>query len=333
MACKNSSAAQPPAPAALNDRLSKGYDVEGGKPAAKPFEYVNVPPAGSVSTTATDMAHFMIAHLQDGGYGGKRILDEATAKEMHSQQFVNHPGLDGMDITFNQQTINGEHLIEHGGNLNQFHALLALIPDRDVGFFVAYNSYGDGGQRAEYEMQNAFMDHFYPEKPSATPKPSAADAKTAERFAGSYLTTRSNYTGLEKVLMLLGEVRVKANPDGSITTNGGYFVRNFDTEQRWVKVGPTTFQAEGRDERIAFGEPGMGSATYLSSDVDPTTAYEKLPFYETPRLHLGLLAGSVAILLLSALAWAVGAVVSWWRGRREREPLREACWQARRAGH
>ena len=47
-------------------------------------------------------------------------------------------------------------------------------------------------------------------------------------------------------------------------------------------------------------------------------AYGKLPFYEAPRLHLGLLAGSVAVLLLSALGWAVGAAVTWWSERRNR---------------
>ena len=318
---RGTSAAQPPAPAELEDRLATGYDVEGGEPVARPFEYVNVPPAGSVSTTSTDVARFMIAHLQDGSYGGGRILDGATAREMQEQQFVNHPGLDGMGIAFYQQTINGERMIEHGGNLNQFHALLALIPDRDVGFFVAYNSNGESGQRAEYELQNAFMDHYYPEEPQADLEPSDADAaENAERFAGSYRTTRANSSGFEKVLTLTGEVRVTANPDGSLTTNGGYLVRDFDTEQRWIKVAradaPTTFRAEGGDERIAFGQPGR--ATYLASDVDPATAYEKLSFYEAPRLHLVLLAGSLAVLVLSALAWAAGAAISWWYERRSR---------------
>lgn len=318
---QDTSAAQPPAPATLDKRLATGYDVEGGEPVAKPFEYVNVSPAGTVSTTSTDMARFMIAHLQDGRYGDARILDEATAREMQEQQFVNYPGLDGMGITFYQQTINGERMVEHGGNLNQFHALLALIPERDVGFFVAYNSYGDGGQRAEYELQNAFMDHFYPEEPPAGLEPSDTDAAgNASRFAGSYRTTRSNSTGFEKVLTLTGEVRVTANPDGSLTTNGGYFVRNFDTEQRWIKVAqanaPTIFRAEGSEERIAFGDSGR--ATYLASDVDPTTAYEKLPFYESPRLHLVLLVGSLVVLLLSALAWAAGAAIFWWYERRSR---------------
>ncbi len=318
---RNTSAAQPPAPAALDRRLATGYDVAGDEPVAGSFEYVNVPPAGTVSTTSTDMARFMMAHLNDGSYGGGRILDEATTREMHEEQFANSPGLDGMAVTFNQQTVNGERMIEHGGNLTQFHALLALIPDRDVGLFVAYNSYGTGGQRAEYELRNAFMDRYYPEEPPAVLQPSAADAaENAERFAGSYRNTRSNSTGFEKMLTLIDEAEVTANPDGSLTTSGGYFVRDFDTEQRWVKVasadGSTTFRADGRDERLAFED--RGQTTYLASETDPTTAYEKLPFYEAPGLHRVLLLTSLAILLLSALAWAAGAAISWRYKRRDR---------------
>ena len=41
---------------------------------ARPFEYFDDAPAGSVSTTATDMAAFMISHLQNGRFGEARIL-------------------------------------------------------------------------------------------------------------------------------------------------------------------------------------------------------------------------------------------------------------------
>ena len=51
-------------------------------------------------TTATDMAHFMIAHLQDGRYEGVRILNETSAREMHRRQFSHHPRLTGRLFRF-----------------------------------------------------------------------------------------------------------------------------------------------------------------------------------------------------------------------------------------
>ena len=91
---------------------------------------------------------------------------------MHETQFQHHPRLDGMAYGFSEQTLNGERTIQHGGNLEQFHAMLALLPEHDVGLFVAYNSYGDGGDFAEYELLEAFMDRYYPKAPPQALEPS-----------------------------------------------------------------------------------------------------------------------------------------------------------------
>lgn len=320
---ESTTAAQPPAPD-LRERLAAGYDVEGGEPVAGPFEYADDAPAGAVSATATDMAAFMIAHLQDGRYGEAHILEEATAKEMHKRHFANHPRLDGMAYGFAEQTLNGERTIQHSGNLSRFHSNLVLLPEQDVGIFVAYNSYGDGGDYAEYELVDAFLDRFYPG--SSSPGPSAEEASgNAQRLAGSYRPSRSNHTGFEKVLTLLTGASVAVNEDGSITTTGMLVREDPEkTEQRWVEVGPLVFRAEGSDEYIAFRQDGEGRITYMSGDADPTVAYEKLPPYEALGLHRALLAGSLVVFLLTAVAWPIGAVASrlyaGWRRRRYGKP-------------
>ena len=62
--------------------MSKGYKTASdGK--EQPYEYINLAPAGSLASTGADMGNFMIAHLQNGAFGGKRILREETAREMH----------------------------------------------------------------------------------------------------------------------------------------------------------------------------------------------------------------------------------------------------------
>ena len=138
---------------------------------------------------------------------------------------------------------------------------------------MAYNSYGDGGDFAEYELVEAFLDRYYPEPPPPSLGPSGEAPSNAERLAGSYRITRSNHTGFEKVLTLLTGASVTANENGSITTTGGYLSRDLeDTEQRWVEVKPLLFRAEDRNEHVAFRE--AGSALYLSGDADPTVAYE-----------------------------------------------------------
>ena len=62
-----------PLPASLKPMMSNGYGVASEDP--KPFELVVPVPApdGSLSITGSDMAPFMIAHLQNGKYSGTRI--------------------------------------------------------------------------------------------------------------------------------------------------------------------------------------------------------------------------------------------------------------------
>jgi CubicO group peptidase (beta-lactamase class C family) len=312
--------AQPPPPA-LGERLAIGYNIEDGKPVAGPFVgYPRDTPASAAIATATDMARFMIAHLQDGRYGEARILREPAARAMHARQFTHHPRLAGMAFGFNEQILNGERVIEHGGNQLQYHALLALLPERGVGLFVAYNSVGEGGDFAGYALLDAFLDRYYPAPaPSAVPEPAPAGAhRNAERVAGSYRATRANRSGFEKVLTLLNGARVTANADGSITTSGVPSRADLaGGERRWVEVEPLLFRAEGGDEHLAFREDGEGGIAYLFGEANPpNVTYEKVAMREAPGLHLRLLAGSLAILLLTTLAWPISATISRLSGRR-----------------
>ena len=69
--------------------MSKGYRQASDQPID--FEIVGPAPAGSLSSPAEDMAHFMIAHLQDGEYHGKRILQAETAQQMHDSPLTTLP--------------------------------------------------------------------------------------------------------------------------------------------------------------------------------------------------------------------------------------------------
>src|SRR6202008_2721633 len=67
-----------PLPPELAPLMSKGYKVASGEPQG--YEIVGPAPAGSLASPGEEMAHFMIAHLQDGEYHGNRILSAATAE-------------------------------------------------------------------------------------------------------------------------------------------------------------------------------------------------------------------------------------------------------------
>ncbi|NPV81052.1 MAG: serine hydrolase [Firmicutes bacterium] len=78
-----------PVPSYLQNQLATGYEysVASARFGPQPFEYVPAAPAGAFSATATDMARFMITHLQLGRLDGSQISGAETARKMHSTSF------------------------------------------------------------------------------------------------------------------------------------------------------------------------------------------------------------------------------------------------------
>jgi len=99
-----------PLPDSLKPMMSNGYALASED--AKPFELVPPDPApdGSLSITGADTAPFMIAHLQNGSYGDIRILQQQTAKMMHTRQFGMDPSLNAMALGFYEENRNGLHI-------------------------------------------------------------------------------------------------------------------------------------------------------------------------------------------------------------------------------
>ena len=73
-----------------------------------------------MQASATDMARFMIAHLQDGRYSDAniaeaRILKESTAQQMHSTLYTPDPRLLGTAYGFFDFSDNGQRTLGHSG--------------------------------------------------------------------------------------------------------------------------------------------------------------------------------------------------------------------------
>lgn len=74
------STARQPVPAALAADLAVGYMPGANGVAPWPFETFQMWPAGGMSNSVTDMARFMIAHLNYGKLDGAQILREDTTR-------------------------------------------------------------------------------------------------------------------------------------------------------------------------------------------------------------------------------------------------------------
>jgi CubicO group peptidase (beta-lactamase class C family) len=306
-----------PLPDALATNLATGYTYRDDAYEAAPIYYTHTPPAGGLSATAADMAAFMIAHLQGGQYQGVRILQEATAEEMHAQQFTHHSELPGMTYGFKERTINGQRVIGHGGDQFTFASQLLLLPEQNEGFFVVYNRFDDAFRE---ELISAYMDHFHPaQAQEVAPETISLSPEELSRFTGAYRFVRYPSSTIGKLIALFPgkyPISLSANEDGTLSLT--FF--GSGVEWRYAPVEPLVFkQVEGGPQPIAgllidtgdtlvFRENEAGKITYGFVPLQ-NTAFEKLAWYEVPEIHLGGFVLLILAFLSPFLLWPLGRLV------------------------
>ncbi|UCF06310.1 MAG: beta-lactamase family protein [bacterium] len=297
-----------PLPDRLAPHAAVGYSYSDGLFHAQDFELIPPAPAGAMSTTAADMAAFIIAHLQDGRFGETRILSEETSRLMHSRHFANDRRASGMAYGFIELNRDGERLIYHGGDTFYFHSLLLLIPSRNFGLFLSYNS-ADGGE-ARVDFMRAILDHYFHIPMPPLLEVSEGFTERVKRLAGTYVNSRSNFESIEKLMNLFrGTVTIEEAPDGTIRLAGA----GWDESSRWVEVEPLVFRHVYRNTHLYFREDGRGRITHLLFERSPLVAFIRLPWYGAPSFHRGVLIVCGILFLSAVIAWPVGYLL---RGRR-----------------
>ena len=302
---KNSTAAQP-VPYGLKDRLSEGYTYSGGLYTSVPFEYIRPSPAGSISSTSTDMANFMIAQLDEGRLGNASVMNATTAENMQSRHFAGDPRLNGMAYGFQESEINGKKILEHGGATTLFICELCLVPSEKLGIFMAFNS--GGGVNARAKIIQAFFDRYYPAPAQAPIQPMAGYQERAQHYVAVYSSTSMSYTTNEKIVGgLTQQYGIKANDNGTINL----------LDKNYVEVEPLLFQELNGTGKLAFREDDKGNIEYVFADNAPAESLVKEDhLYQTAVFHLLLLLLCLAIFLSAPVVWAA----AWLRSRRRKTP-------------
>jgi CubicO group peptidase (beta-lactamase class C family) len=296
-----------PLPAALAPDMSNGYATR-DKPGPG-FEIISMPPAGSLSSTGDDMAHFMIAHLQLGRYRAGQILSPQTAQAMHTTVWRSFPDLNGNLLGFYQHNINGHRVIAHGGDTDFFHSELNLFIDDNVGVFVSVNGRGkDGmGEFIRNSLFDGFADRYFPRaQPLPAATVTAATAKKhAAMIAGRYGNTRrSDSTFLNLVSFLMPTV-VTANADGTISTAA------IGQKETFTEIAPFFWrQINGHDRLQATVVNGV--VTRWSTDsAAPIFVFVRASGLAGSGAELPLAIAALAFLVLVAVLWPVTAAVRW----------------------
>ncbi|MDV5067468.1 serine hydrolase [Bacillus sp. W1] len=171
----------------IKEKLATGYDAKGN---VIPF-YQTRPtdmPQGSMFSTGSDVANFMIAQLNDGKFKNNQILQKETVEDMQKTKFALHPKYPNMTYGFeffSPQSHNGQYVFGKGGNIPGFSSLMWLIPEHKIGVFVVTNK---DSSALPVEVFDDFLDQYFPDK--TKPEYLKPNEEELKKFEGVYRDLR-----------------------------------------------------------------------------------------------------------------------------------------------
>ncbi len=291
-----------PLPTALEPFMAKGYRLASVGP--EPYEFVTLPPAGSLAVSAADMAKFMIAHLDQGA----GLMQPATAQLMHDPVYIAVPGVDRMALGFMEQRVNRLEAIGHGGDAINFHSDLWLLPAQHVGLFMSMNSAGTG--RATHEIRLALFQQFgaryFPEARGAARIELNTAKEHAKMLAGSYIASNGSFSNFVDVTNFLGQASIGLDEDGRPLISSS---PNFAGAPRhWIEIAPFQWQdAQGPERLAALVKDGRVVRWGIDDDA-PTNVYDRAPWYRDAAWLEPVALFALIIIVLTALSWPVAAI-------------------------
>ncbi|MFL5461833.1 MAG: serine hydrolase domain-containing protein [Gemmatimonadales bacterium] len=302
-----------PLPAALRKDMSEGYEsASSGE--AKPFEMVVGAPAGALSASGADMGRFMIAHLQNGRFGQASILRPETARLMHTTALTLMPAVNRMVLGFYETNRNGHRAIAHGGDTFWFHSDLHLFIDDGIGIFISMNSPGKDGaagpiRTAVFEQ---FADRYLPAPDTATPLDRTIAYAHAQQVAGQYESSRHSVSNFFGLTDLISPSKVTLNPDTTITLP--YLTALNGEPKHWREIKPFVWQ-EVDGKNVAGAKVESGRVEMLSGDeISPFIVFRPTKWWKSPSWLVPLAELSLAVLLLTLIAWPLTALARWGYG-------------------
>ena len=298
-----------------------GYTRAGDQWSAKPTSYINDVPAGALTTTANDLAHFMIAHLNTEGTGPYSLFkDQETLETMHQTLYAPHSELSGNAHGFWERQAGSHRLLEHAGNTDAFSAMLSIVPDEQFGIAVLTNMDGEmAGIRRE--LADALIGK------SEEVSEVSDEFNHSEDVQGRYRSARAVETGPMKIMPFLSDSDsvISANSDGSINLT----VAAMGVDVDYIETSPYLFERVS-SENTLLDNAGMNTnklffKTNENGDVVMLTRGNiadelPVPFTES-LLFFYVLIGSAAILSIGGLVWGVIRSIRNYRRAKRNQPL------------
>ncbi|HSR50809.1 MAG TPA: serine hydrolase domain-containing protein [Acidobacteriota bacterium] len=314
-----------PPPAGVAGRQAAGYawDPRQGALVAQPYDYRNIPGAGTVSASAGDMSHFLIALLNEGRFRDVRLLSPAGLERMHVPQFRHHPRLPGLAYGLYERRLRGLRLMQHAGGYLGSSALLVIIPELNLGYFSASNS---ASLDPHYRTLERLIEALTPSYETSSERSGAHGAplggagrstrpltlsEAALQAEGGYSYTRYSHTTMEKIAVLDQQVRVSLD----LQEQRLILQPRHGSPSRWTEIEPLLFRNDEDGQLLALSSDEDGRPDYLFTGLSGLPAAFQ-------RNHWSLEAGlqikffAVLSLLFLVIAASSAVLVASARGRR-----------------
>lgn len=287
--------------------LATGYT---GEPAVTPWHppVIHLIPAAGLTTTAADMAQFLLAHLEGGPAEGPQILTPQTRQTMHARQFTPDPRVAGVAYGLFEQFHSGVRALMHDGDWTGYSHRMVLLPEQRLGIFVSFNAWR---VEARAEVMHRIVQAVLQRDRAAPPAPAAGNV-SARDFAGTYWWNRYPHRGLLKWMGSKMEVTVSAVDDRTLDVNG----------MRFAAVAPDFFRRVDGDGAIVRAPDGR-VVLEIPVQMGPLVM-ERIPWYGTGRVQQGLRLPLIAV-CATCLVWPIAAIVRRVRRRPRPESRRAAA--------
>ncbi|MEQ1754226.1 MAG: serine hydrolase domain-containing protein [Micropepsaceae bacterium] len=285
-----------PMPQSMAVPYFKGGD-EGGYRRSE-LDSPRVGPAGDLITTSTDMAQFMLAHLNNGIYGdGEHLISDLSVEKMHADHFANADGLDGWALGFATGHRNGVRWIGHDGSWRGFCAQLVLQPETKSGFFVVYNV--DCHFAASASLRKALFDLLWPSNTQVVASPvSDADAR-ARASEGTYMSVRRARSDFTVMAAGVGQISVKSAGNGELRV----FLPGVGHDLSFLPQANGTWKNPDLQWKASYKPEGYGEGPTFMIDAN---AYDRVVSTGAWSAWTIALAMVAAICIMTIWGWANG---------------------------
>ncbi|MBZ9621840.1 serine hydrolase [Clostridium sp. FP2] len=296
-----------------------GYGGIGGEYNESPLGYQHTSGSSGINATVKDMENFMIAHLNNGEFQGKKILNEKTLAIMKNKQFSNNNSLPGMGYGFIRSNRNGQEILKHEGALMAGSTTtLFLMPKEGLGIYVATNSLNP----LPFNFEEEFLNKFYPTTNNKFNEIKKNPSKDFSKYGGTYRSydgiSKSNIMKHYVLFMSDLNMKIKDNKDGTLTLKE-YTPAKEEITTNLVEIKDGVFAREDGRGDFAFRMNDKGKVTYAFNDLSESS-FEKISFFDEVNFNIAIFVIAMVMFIINM----IGTIVFFIR-RKFKQTRYKAC--------